>query len=431
MVGLALYRGMTELGTPLINLYMNRRLAAGKEDPDRISERRGIASRPRPAGPLAWVHAASVGEAQSALSLISRMLRARIDLHILITTGTVTSAKLLAERLPPRSFHQFVPVDQYRWVRRFLDHWEPNLAIWIESEFWPNLIGETAERNIPTLLVNGRMSRKSAANWRFLPGFIGDVVGEFRLCLTQTEDEATRFRALGADPVKCVGNLKFSAAALPVDETELERIRALIGERPHWLAASTHPGEEILAARAHEILRERYPGILTVIVPRHPVRGPQIAREIAGLGLRLSQRSAGEPVDAADDIHLADTLGELGLFYRLSDIVFVGGTTAAFGGHNPLEPAQLGCAILHGPDMANFATVAQELTAAGATTEISDAATLASAVGRFLDEPDTRRNAADAAMTVAQANASVVDSVIAELAPFLDAIPPGNSDARA
>lgn len=430
MVGLALYRGLTGLGTPLINFYMNRRLAVGKEDPVRISERRGIASRPRPEGPLAWVHAASVGEAQSALSLITKMLRARIDLHILVTTGTVTSAKLLAERLPPRAFHQFVPVDQYRWVRRFLDHWEPNLAIWIESEFWPNLIGEIAERNIPTVLVNGRMSRKSAANWRLLPGFIGDLVGEFRLCLTQTEDEAKRFRKLGADPVKCVGNLKFSAAALPVDEEELQRVGAQIGDRPHWLAASTHPGEEVLAVRAHEILRARYPDLLSIIVPRHPARGPQIAQEIADRGLRLSRRAVGEPIGPADDIHLADTLGELGLFYRLSDIAFIGGTMGSHGGHNPLEPAQLGCAILRGPDMANFATVAQQLAAAGATTGIRDAASLADAVASFLDDADARRTAADAAAAVAQANASVVDSVIAELEPFLEAIPPGNSDAR-
>lgn len=429
MAGQMLYRGLTEIGAPLIHLYMQRRLKNGKEDPARFSERRGIASRDRPEGPLAWVHAASVGEAQSALSLITKMLRARIDLHILITTGTVTSANLLAERLPPRSFHQFVPVDRHRWVQRFLDHWEPNMAVWIESEFWPNLLTQTAERNIPTVLANGRISRKSAANWRMLPGFIGDIVGGFRLCLTQTDEEAERFRALGADPVKCVGNLKFSAAALPVEENALAKVAEQVEDRPHWLATSTHPGEELLVAETHGILRERHPDLLTLIVPRHPARGAQIAKEIGIKGLRVSRRAAGEAIDRTLDIHIADTLGELGLFYRLSDIAFVGGTMTHHGGHNPLEPAQLDCAILHGPDMANFSTVAGQLAAAGATTEIGDAETLAAAVSLFLDDPDARQSAAAAAADVARSNASVVDSVIEELKPFLDALPPGNSDA--
>ncbi|NKB60356.1 MAG: 3-deoxy-D-manno-octulosonic acid transferase [Alphaproteobacteria bacterium] len=431
MAGLTLYRGLTGLGAPLINFYMQRRLASGKEDPDRISERRGVASRPRPDGPLAWVHAASVGEAQSALSLITKMLRARIDLHILITTGTVTSAKLLAERLPPRSFHQFVPVDHQRWVQRFLDHWEPNLAVWIESEFWPNLIAETAERNIPTVLANGRISRKSAANWRFVPGFISNIVGEFQLCLTQTEEEAARFRALGADPVKCVGNLKFSAAALPVDDAELTAVAGTMQDRLRWLAASTHPGEESMAVEAHLHLRDRVPDLLTVIVPRHPSRGAKIAQEIAAQGLRVSRRGAGEPISPDDDFHVADTLGELGLFYRLTDIAFIGGTMDSHGGHNPLEAAQLDCAILHGPDMANFATVSQQLAVAGATKEISNAETLAAAVADFLNDPESRQASITAAADVAQSNASVVDHVIEELQPFLNALPPGNSDARA
>ncbi len=431
MVGLALYRGLTGLGTPLINFYMQKRLAAGKEDPNRISERRGIASRARPNGPLAWVHAASVGEAQSALSLITKMLRARIDLHVLITTGTVTSAKLLQERLPQRSFHQFVPVDHLQWVRQFLDHWEPDMAVWIESEFWPNLITETTERDIPTVLANGRISKKSAANWRFMPGFIGEIVGEFRLCLTQTEEEAERFRALGADPVKCVGNLKFSAAALPVDEAELAAVTGQIKKRPCWLAASTHPGDERLAADTHRILREQHPDLLTIIVPRHPSRGESIGKEIAKPDLRVSRRAAGQPIELEDQIHIADTLGELGLFYRAVEIAFIGGTMGGHGGHNPLEAAQLDCAILHGPDMANFATVAEQLSQAKATITITDAASLAAGVHRLLLNQNERRAAAVAAINVAQSNAAVVDHVLEELQPFLDALPRGHADADA
>jgi 3-deoxy-D-manno-octulosonic-acid transferase len=431
MAGLALYRALTGLGAPFINHLLRRRLAAGKEHPERFPERRGIASRPRPRGPLAWVHAASVGEAQSALALIEKMLRARIDLHVLITTGTVTSAKILAERLPPRGFHQFVPIDRLVWVRRFLDHWEPDMAIWIESEFWPNLISETAKRRIPAVLVNGRISRKSAANWRYLPGFIRDIVGNFKPCLAQSEDEAARFRRLGADPVHCVGNLKYSAAPLPVDEAELAWLAKSLASRPFWLAASTHPGEEAIVADAHGRLRERFPDLLTIIVPRHPARGAAIARALTGANVVVSRRAEGENIDHGVEIHLADTLGELGLFYRLADIVFVGGSLRAHGGHNPLEPAQLDCAVLHGPDMANFATVVRQLAEAGATTQIQDAGSLAQAVGRLLDDAPARQSAAAAAAQVASTNTDVVDRVLELLQPIIDALPAGDPDARA
>ncbi len=431
MAGLMLYRGLTGLGAPLIDHLLRRRLAAGKEDPKRFTERQGIASRRRPHGPLAWIHAASVGEAQSALALIEKMLRARTDLHILITTGTVTSAKILAERLPPRSFHQFAPIDRLVWVRRFLDHWEPDMAIWIESEFWPNLISATAERRIPAVLVNGRISRKSAANWRFLPGFIRDIVGEFKLCLAQSEDEAARFRRLGADPVHCVGNLKYSATPLPVDEAERLRLTKALAARPFWLAASTHPGEEAVIADAHGRLRARFPDLLTIIVPRHPARGPAIARELAERGLRVSRRADGGTVDSGVELHIADTLGELGLFYRLAGIVFVGGSLRAHGGHNPLEPAQLDCAVLHGPDMANFAAVARQLAEAGATTQIDDAAGLARAVERLFDDPALRQSAATAAAQTASANIAVVDRVLELLLPLINSLPARDPDAGA
>ena len=431
MAGLNVYRALTRLGAPLINHVLRRRLAAGKEHAERFGERQGLASRPRPRGPLAWIHAASVCEAQSALALIEKMLRSRIDLHILITTGTVTSASLLAKRLPPRSFHQFAPVDRLVWVRRFLDHWDPDMAIWIESEFWPNLIWETAERRIPAVLVNGRISRKSAANWRYLPGFIRDIVGRFQLCLAQSEDEAARFRRLGAHPVHCVGNLKFSAAALPVNEAERVLLAAMLSSRPFWLAASTHPGEEATIADAHVRLRARFGDLLTIIVPRHPARGPAIARDLAARNLIVSRRAESGHIDAGVEIHIADTLGELGLFYRLAGIVFVGGSLRAHGGHNPLEPAQLGCALLHGPDMANFAAIARQLAQIGAATQIRDAQTLAQAVARFLDDPSARHDAATAAALIASDNTNVVDRVLELLQPLIDGLPAGDPDARA
>ena len=430
MVGLTLYRGLTGIGAPLIIHLLRRRLTEGKEDSDRFTERHGIASRPRPFGPLAWVHAASVGEAQSALALITKMLRARTDLHILVTTGTVTSASLLAERLPPRSFHQYVPVDRLPWVRRFLDHWEPDMAVWIESEFWPNLISETTQRRIPSFLVNGRISKRSAANWQFLPGFIRAIVGNFRLCLAQTEDEAERFRQLGADPVHCVGNLKFSALPLPAEETELRHLATRIGDRPRWIAASTHPGEENLAAETHLRLRDDHPGLLTIIVPRHPARGAAIVTELSQRGLTVARRAAGDTIDPTTEIYIADTLGELGLFYRLADIAFVGGSTDSYGGHNPLEAAQLDCAILHGPDMANFTSVAEQLGNADASRVVHDSDTLTAAVAALLNDPQTRASMTAAATAVADANAEVVDRVMEHLQSCIDSLPAEEPDAR-
>lgn len=430
MSGLALYRGLTGLGAPVISHLLRRRMACGKEDAQRFPERRGIASRPRPYGPLAWIHAASVGEAISALSLINRMLRVRTDLHILVTTGTVTSAAIMAERLPPRSFHHYAPVDRLPWVRRFLDHWEPDMAVWIESEFWPNLICETAARKIPAFLVNGRISKKSAENWRYLPGFIRGIIGRFQLCLAQTEDEAERFRRLGADPVHCVGNLKFSASPLPANEADLRLLVTRIGSRPRWVAASTHPGEETLAADTHLALKDRFHGLLTIIVPRHPGRGDAIAAELSKRGLLVVRRSTDDAIEPEADIYLGDTLGELGLFYRIGDIAYIGGSMDSYGGHNPLEAAQLDCAVLHGPDMANFTTVAAQLGEAGAAVTVRTTDELAAAVGGFLENPQQRDRVAGAAADVARANAEVVDRVMEFLQPCIEAIPAEEPDAR-
>ena len=431
MTGLALYRGITSLGRPFINYYLHRRMAQGKEHPKRFPERQGQASRVRPIGPLAWIHAASVGEAQSALTLIHHMLRRRTDLHILVTTGTITSAKIMSDRLPARSFHQFVPVDRIGWVRRFLDHWDPDFAIWVESEFWPNLIHETADRNIPIALVNGRISRKSVANWHQAPGFIRGVLSCFQLCLTQTEEEASRFKGLGATRVICHGNLKYSAEPLPVDEVEWDRMSAEIFGRPVWLAASTHPGEEDLAAEAHLKIKTAHPDLLTIIIPRHPNRGPEVAAMLTARGLKVGLRSMGAPIDSNHEIYVANTLGELGLFYRLASIAFIGGSMFDHGGHNPLEAAQLDCTILHGPDMANFRTVAIELKAAHGAVEVTGSAALAEAVAWLLKTPEEAAKIAKSAAEVAAKNYAVVDQVMESLIPFLDAMPHEDSYAGA
>jgi 3-deoxy-D-manno-octulosonic-acid transferase len=419
-MALALYRGLTSAAAPLIRFYLQRRQAAGKEDPDRLDERFGLASRPRPLGPLAWVHCASVGEAVSVLALIDRMLTQRPGLNVLVTTGTVTSARLLARRLPGGAFHQYIPVDRAEWAARFVAHWRPDLALWVESELWPNLIGAVADAGVKLVLVNARMSDASFQRWRRLPFMIRPLLQHFALCLGQDERQAARLIALGAPAARSVGNLKFAAAPLPVDDAELAALRHAVAGRPVWVAASTHPGEEELIAAASRDVRRDRPDLLTVIVPRHPERGPAIAAMLHALGHRVARRGAGDKVDGAE-IYLADTLGELGLFYRLAPVAFIGGSLVPHGGHNPLEPAILGAAVLTGPHTHSFGVVAQDMKTAGGLVEVADAAALARELGRLLDDRARREAVADAARAVARTQAHVLDAVLAEIAPWLDA----------
>jgi len=429
---LASYRALSIALGPAINLYLAHRLARGKEDPERFAERRGEASRERPAGRLVWVHAASVGEAVSMLSLIDRLLVERPSLSVLVTTGTVTSARLLASRLPAdRAWHQYVPIDRPACVRAFLDHWRPDLALWVESELWPNLITESQARGVPLLLLNGRMSERSFRGWRRLPGLIGPLLRGFVLCLAQDAVQADRLARLGAVEATTVGDLKAAAAPLPVDEARFAEFAAAIAGRPRWLAASTHEGEEEIIASVHRSLMREARGLVTVLAPRHPGRGDAIRAMLEGRGLTVAQRSRGEPADRSIDVYLADTLGELGLFYRLAGIAFVGGSITRKGGHNPLEAALLDCAILHGPDMSNCAAMARSLAAAGATITVTDGPSLAASVRRLLADPVERAARAAAAAGVAAHNRDVLDAVMARIAPWLDRLAPHEAAAIA
>ena len=420
MFWLPLYRLTTELGTPLIRGVLKKRMERGREDPERVTERYGEASRERPSGKLLWLHGASVGEAVSVLPLIDALRERRPEVGILMTTGTVTSAKLMAQRLPEGVIHQFVPLDRLSWVRRFLDHWRPDAALWVESELWPNLLSEAQERQIPLALVNARMSPGSFKNWRRLPGGLKSLLSAFELCLAQDDAQAERLRTLGAPKVLSVGNLKYAAEALPCDQSELSGLWEKIGRRPLWLAASTHPGEEEQLAEAHGHLREEHPGLLTLLVPRHAERGDAIAKLLGDRGLYVAQRSRGEEPDGETDVFLADTMGELGLFYRLSEIAFVGGSLVPHGGQNPLEPARLEAAILHGPHMQNFAPIVEALDQAGGARQVADASELADALHQLLNDSGKRRRMAEAARAVATAQEDVLERVLDALAPLLD-----------
>lgn len=414
----SLYRGLTFLGGPAVRLYLDRRRAAGKEDPLRAGERLGHAARPRPPGPLVWVHAASVGEANSVLVLIGRILALAPDVTVLLTTGTVTSAALMARRLPARAIHQYVPVDLPDAVARFLDHWHPDLVLWIESEIWPNLLSGVRRRGIPAALVNARMSARSFTRWRYARGLVRGLLTTFGLVLAQTEGDAERLRALGAAGVTCVGNLKFSAEPPPADPTPLDALRAACAERPLWLFASSHPGEDAIAADVHATLAACLPALLTVVAPRHPHRGSDIAALMQARGLSAVRRADGTLPEAGHAVYVADTLGELGLFYRLAPVVCMGGSFIPHGGQNPVEPAQLGCAVVYGPHMWNFAEITHQLEAAGGAVAVTDPAALAAAVTRLLTDAAARAAVVDGARRVTEHNRLVVDRALDALEPL-------------
>ncbi len=409
------YRLLTDLAVLPLTAWLSIRAARGKEIPARLPERRGVAAVPRPSGKLAWFHGASVGESLSLLPIVEAVKHA--GWQVLVTSGTVTSAALLADRLPPGCIHQFIPLDRRTWVRRFLDHWRPDLALWTESELWPNTLSELAAHDIPTVLLNARLSDKSFRGWRRWPGFARAVVAPFTLVLAQSAADADRFTRLGARDVRALGNIKLAAAPLPADPAMLERLRAEIAGRPVWLAASIHPGEDAIVAAVHRTLKDRFPDLLSVIVPRHADKGAAMREAMAGLRAVLRSQT---PAIARDiDVYVADTMGELGLFFRLCDTVFMGKSLAVGGGQNPAEPALIGAALILGADMSNFRDMTAELLAARAAVQVDGTAALADAVSRLLQAPETRETMAAAGRAVTARHADAVKETLAALSPYL------------
>lgn len=416
----SLYRGLTHLAGPVVRRLLDRRAARGKEDPARRHERLGRPLLPRPAGRLVWVHAASVGEALAVLPLVERLLSLGPQVWVMVTTGTVTSAALMDKRLPgPRAFHQYVPVDLPGAVDGFLAHWRPDLVLWVESEFWPNLLTAIRRAGIPCALVNARLSAKSFGNWRRFPRTARRLLSVFQLALAQTGVEAERLSALGITDVRAVGNLKYAAPPLPADPAALDTLSAAIGSRPVWTFASSHMGEEAMAIAAQLELRRHVPDALLLLVPRHPDRGGEVADLLKASGLSFARRSLGGVLGAGDAVFLMDTLGEMGLVFRLAPVTVMGGSFMPVGGHNPIEPALLHSAVIHGPHMFNFAEVASEMQEAGGLLPLTDHEQIAGAVAELLSDPVRRRSQAEAARAVALRNATAIDRVMQALAPLL------------
>jgi 3-deoxy-D-manno-octulosonic-acid transferase len=421
-VTLNAYRAATALASPFAGMWLRARLARGKEDPDRLDERFGVASRPRPQGPLIWVHGASVGEAFSLDPILQRIAAA--GHACLVTTGTVTSARMIASRLPPRAMHQFAPLDAPAPMRRFFAHWRPDLGLIAESEIWPNMIMAAANAHTPLGLINARMSQRSFSRWRRAPKFMRALLQHFEFCLAQTSDDAERWRAFGAADVEVSGNLKYDAPPPPYDREEFAVVSGALAGRKIWIAASTHAGEEIVAAEAHRAIAREWPEALTIIAPRHASRGAAIQEELAAQGFKVGLRSRGDKLGASSSIYVADTMGELGLFYRLAGVVFLGKSLVGAGGQNPIEPAKLGCALLHGPNVANFRDVYDLLDAAGGALRVIDGAELAERLAALFRDTAQQRQIARKGQHCVDAQGGAAERVMRRIQPWLPAPAP-------
>jgi 3-deoxy-D-manno-octulosonic-acid transferase len=398
---LVMYRAAARVLAPVARLAVHARARAGKEDRSRLSERFGKAALFRPPGQLVWIHGASVGECLSVLPLIDALL-AQLQRSVLVTSGTVTSATLMRERLPPRAFHQFVPIDSPSAVERFLRHWKPDAGLFVDSELWPNLISAAHAHGVRLALVNGRMSAQAYAGWRRAPKTARHLLSCFDLCLAQDDLSAERLRLLGASDVRVTANLKADVPPAPADAAKTTKLRDAIGARPVLLAASTHPGEDETVLPAHDALRRHFPDLLTIIVPRHPVRGAEIAM-LCGTR-KYARRSEDQLPGRETAVYIADTIGELAAFYRIAPLAFIGGSLVPHGGQNPLEAAKLARAVMAGPYTDNFAGVYETIFAAQGDGRVHGCADIVALASRWLAEPDCARKAgtaaADAAMVL-------------------------------
>lgn len=417
-VMLGLYRVLTGLAQPLIRQHLVSRAKRGKEDPERLGERLGMPSLDRPAGALVWIHAVSVGESLSGLPLIEALHSRRPDLNLLVTCGTRTAATLLAQRLPKAAIHQYVPVDTPKAAKAFMAHWRPDLAIWLEGELWPNTIFAAKASGAKLALLSARMTKASATGWQRFSRSARALLHQFDLILAQDSDSQIRLASLGANDVGLV-NLKTLAQALAYDPDALDTLRRQIGDRAVVLGASTHLGEDEIILRAWASLAEPRP--LLILAPRHPERGASLEGVVQKLGLgKVARRSQSQTLSASIAVYIADTLGEMGLFYRLARVTLMGGSLLpGIGGHNPLEPARLGSVIISGNQVFNFSKVYADMLSTGGLELVSCEAELMKALNLIWHDQSLAKTMAQAALDYCAREAGDMDRLWTSLSPIL------------
>ncbi len=412
--------------TPALKIYLRRRKRTGKEHAERFSERFGIDSIMRPDGKLLWVNAVSVGEAQAALILIEKLKVQFPKINILVTTVTTTSAALMEKRLPSLGgLHQFSPVDHPDWVSRFFENWHPDACLWMESELWPNTLSQIHKRKIPCALMNAHMSPKSYSKWRFVKPVAKTLLKSFAIGYAQSEQDCNFYKALGLENIRVTENLKYASNPLPYNHMELDSFKEVIAKRPVWVYASTHANEEDLAARIHGRLAKSYPDLLTIIVPRHPSRRDEIAVTLENTKQIYRFRGEHKELPQPDDqIYIADTVGDLGLFYKLADIAVIGRSFSCDGGggHNPIEAAQLGCAVLYGPNVQNLQDIFDAFKAAGAAQQVQSEDELYSALDLLLGQAVQLEAAKSKAGNFIKAKQHIIDSMMNDLIPLFSGL---------
>ena len=415
-----IYNTLITILYPLvIKRYIKKRQENGKEDIKRFNERIGRPNMKRPDGKLVWLHGASVGESVSMLPLIQKILDTYPEAHVMVTTGTVTSADVMQKRLPERAFHQFIPIDNPIFTARFLKHWHPDVALWFESELWPAILSGIKRKNIPLILINGRISNKSFKRWQQFDFISKELLGCFTLCLGQSEEDAYRLRVLGAKNALCLGNLKYAGLPLPIDEEKRTEFLKQSADRRMWLASATHNDEEIRIAKIHKRLIEKFPGLLTVIAPRHPQRGEEIQNRINELGLQTALRSKNEKITAKTDIYIADTIGEMGLWYDVINIVFIGGSLIPHGGQNFMEPSRVRDAVIVGPHMHNFTDAMNRAKKADAIIQVADTEELHDVVVQLFENKELLDAKRSLAYNWASSESKVLDGIMDKVKEFI------------
>ena len=411
------YQTLSGYLEPVLPLFLWNRKRKGLEDKARLMERKGFPTHARPSGPLIWMHGASVGELVSILPIVERLTAQNIN--VLVTSGTRTSATVIGERLPPGAFHQYIPLDAPSYVKRFMSYWHPDIALFAESELWPNFIFEMNRIGIPLVLINARMSDRSFARWSKKKDIIKPLLDAIPLYVTQSAEDARRFAVLGATNVHVGGNIKYDCDAPPADTRIVAQYSGFMAGRPVWVASSTHSGEDELFIRTHMILRQRFPSLLTIIAPRHPDRGEAIEQILSHTELKYARRSHGFLPDRSVAVYIVDTIGELGIFYRLAPLVVMAGSFQPIGGHNPIEAIKLGAAVFHGPHTHNFRELYAELDARKGTCRIDDPNQLPVILDEYFRNPEQIRRLARTGLDVVQEKGGAIDSIIRVIEPYV------------